>query len=283
MAVTDVFQLQNIPGAIVAVGALGTAAFGIVDAVGKLLAGPIWRSDDDRRAKPILGFAGLPYVGYARIQLLMSPLTPALAAVYGADFETLVREQYRNGRQDGLAPGTIRQGAKLGLDLLDEERRQAVIADLLTEDRVSRSGARGATRTAVQVAQAHVAEVSAALARDPASDDLAFDEPGAPDSPALLARERRLAQFAIALDLRVSAAFSLAEARYTAAARGWAALAAVLLALACSLSFFPWTLPNIALALFAGVVAVPLAPVAHELAKSISDGVAAFQSFRRAR
>ena len=57
-----------VAGAVVAVGALGTAAFGLVEAFGKAL---------------VLGRVGLPFVGYGCVRVVIKLYAPALKFTYG--------------------------------------------------------------------------------------------------------------------------------------------------------------------------------------------------------
>jgi hypothetical protein len=79
---------------VLAAGALGTAAFGIVE-------GLKWI--------PLVGEAGLP----AMLRLLGAALQSTLATAYGDDFVRMLRAQYR-GDQENFAK-VVRQGLRIGL------------------------------------------------------------------------------------------------------------------------------------------------------------------------
>lgn len=87
--------MQNLGTIVVAVGALGTAAFGIVEA---------------------LKWTGIGLMGFGQIRrLLGAPVMRALEVAYGPEFLTLLKAQYRSGRAEAQLPKTLRQGVRVGL------------------------------------------------------------------------------------------------------------------------------------------------------------------------
>ncbi len=252
---TDLSILINhIPEYITAVGALGVAAYGIVEAVGKTVLVSS-AAGDPKRDQTKLGDKyvprGLPFAGFSKVQNLLKTAGPALAVAYGADYHATLIQQYRAGRSKGEAPDTIRQGVRLGISFMDLAGASSVIAGIW--------GLPGPQSEAL--AQALVAPASA----DPAATGLA-------------------ARFATALDTRVKAAFDAAEEVYETQAQFMAALTAIGLSLLFhlaqvikggSLTLDPskvdWS--AWAIALFVGVAAVPLAPVAKDLATSLSNAL----------
>jgi hypothetical protein len=84
--------MENIGTIVLATGALGTAAFGIVEA---------------------LKWTWLGEAGFASILNILGPLVKTLETAYGRDYEKLLRGQYR-GDQRELAR-SLRQGARVGL------------------------------------------------------------------------------------------------------------------------------------------------------------------------
>jgi hypothetical protein len=268
--------LGEISALILAVGAFGAAAYGIVEAFGKASASSHWKIIDEASGqiapKPRVAtlwtrFRGLPYVGFSAVQDFMHVFAPALKAAYGLDYQKIVLGQYRNGRGSGDAPGTIRQGVRMGLALLSPTELSDMIAQTW-----------GLSR-----------ESSTALAEAISARNAALAESAEPVSDART--EGLMASFVTALDARLDAAFSLAEERYLSAARTWAAVTSVVLVLALNYialysktgdgadePALPWEV-----ALFIGVVAVPLAPISKDLAKAISEAVGAFRSFKLSR
>lgn len=251
----------NIGALISAVGALGFAAFGVVEALGKALTvtftlrGPVGASRV-RRALRVVRF-GLPYVGFRAVRLMVRPLEPALECAYGSGFLELIAQQYRADRSKGRAPDLIREGVKLGLPFLGVEKAAAVIDQVWKMD----------FARAQALAQALMAEQAAPAA----------STNGAPAAAANVQAAQLLAgRFATALDERVNAAFMLAEEQYEAYAKMWAAVASVVLALAFNLGLqarLSWLD-----AFLVGIVAVPLAPVAKDLSTSLQNALTAFKS-----
>jgi hypothetical protein len=87
--------MENLGTVVLAVGALGTSAFGIVEA---------------------LKWTPLGLAGFGRItRLLGAPAAAALEVAYGPDYLTLLRAEYRAGRHEGRLATTIRQGVRVGL------------------------------------------------------------------------------------------------------------------------------------------------------------------------
>jgi hypothetical protein len=85
--------MDNIGTIVLATGALGTAAFGIVEALK-------WTR-----------FVGL--IGYSRLVDLLGPIWGTLERAYGAAYEEVLSGQYRGDR--GELVRMIRQGVRIGL------------------------------------------------------------------------------------------------------------------------------------------------------------------------
>jgi hypothetical protein len=87
--------MDNLGTIVLAVGALGTAAFGIVEA---------------------LKWTPIGLMGFGQInKLLGQPVMKALEVAYGPEYLLLLKAQYRAGRTQAQLPKTIRQGARVGL------------------------------------------------------------------------------------------------------------------------------------------------------------------------
>jgi hypothetical protein len=246
---------EQAAGAILAVGALGTAAFGIVEAFGKAVALRRW---------------GLPYAGYSHVRVVMLQFADALQFTYGEHYEEILRQQYRDGRAGGQAPDTVRQGVKLALPLMDQTKAQAIV------DRVW--GVDGGGATLVKALQAEKAVDAGGESAGP--------------SPAETAQAAILAgRFGLALDSRVQAAFALAEERYQALARMLAGVTAVALSLAFNASYrgLPWIKEDTTqgypwiFAFIVGAAAVPLAPVAKDLSSALTDALKAWKQVGAAK
>jgi hypothetical protein len=254
MMPADDFSLQwaQFGAALTAIGALGVAAFGVVESLGKALAFAIPRKNGRR---PFM--FGLPYAGLGAVAKMAKPLAPALKLAYGAHYIEIIAQQYRSDRSAGKAPDTIRQGVRLGLPFMTPDEATAVIQTVWEMDpKWSKALADALRATAGQ-----------------------GDHPALIDGvdPAALA-----GRFATGLDARINAAFALAEAQYETWAKTLSGAMSVVLALT-----FNWGLgaglPNHgkfswAIAVAIGVVAVPLAPVAKDLASSLQGALNAFKS-----
>lgn len=249
------FSADQIPVFIAAVGALGVAAFGAVEAIGKTLF-----------VFPIPGInhtAGLPYVGFGKVRALAVKVGPALKAAYGADYEKTLLQQYRAGRGGGKGPETIRQGVRLGLPFLGQDEAARLISEVW-----------GLPHASAEL-------LAAALIQSPAQPPAGGA--AAPTDAALQAAQALAARFATALDTRVQAAFDAAEEVYETRAQFWAAMVALGLSLGYEAiqpgakTLESWVLPVIV-----GLVAVPLAPAAKDLSSSVSDALSALGKLRGA-
>jgi hypothetical protein len=250
-----------------AIGALGVAAYGVVEALGKALTfsytehekpsdppGAVTPRATVRGSRMRTIRWGLPYVGFGAVSRMAKPLAPALECSYGANYLEIIAQQYRADRGTGRAPDMIREGVKLGLPFLTVPEAEAVISHVWKME----------PARALALAQA-------------LNTDTAPPAPGAPALPPETVAAQLLAgRFATALNERVTAAFLLAEEQYEAWAKMLAGAAAVGLAVVFNLSLnprFPWWVAAII-----GVVAVPLAPVAKDLSTSLQNALTAFKS-----
>jgi hypothetical protein len=84
--------MENIGTIIIATGALGTAAFGIVEA---------------------LKWTRLGEAGFTTILKMLGPVIETLHVAYGPDFKNLLRAQYRGNQRELIR--LIRQGVRIGL------------------------------------------------------------------------------------------------------------------------------------------------------------------------
>lgn len=78
-----------------AAGAIGTASFGLVDA--------------------LKTYPNYALIGVGRVERNLKFLFPALEVAYGPRYLELLRDQYRVGRDKGELPKTLRQGTRIGL------------------------------------------------------------------------------------------------------------------------------------------------------------------------
>ena len=206
---------------VLAAGALGTAAFGIVE-------GLKWI--------PVVGAAGFA----SMLRLLGEPLKDALLAAYGVQFERMLRAQYR-GDQENLAK-VVRQGLRIGL---------------------TPNNAEAIARTLAVVDAAKLKEAAAAV-----------------DTGAVLTPEQRnaIARFELAADARVDAALTLAQDHYTRLSKVLAGVVAVIIAVAVAYYAFEPRGSRVWWGLLIGIVAVPLAPIAKDVAGALKAATEALRA-----
>jgi hypothetical protein len=245
----DPLSWGDFGASIAAIGAFGTAAFGVVESAGKAIA--FSTGDTDHRR-----YIGLPYSGFGKVRKMLGPLKPALKCAYGHDYLEIIAQQYYSDRSAGTAPDLIRQGVRLGLPFLDIDVAQKIIGKIWSLDAVHSQ----ALATALQ-----------------SSSDAALDGAAQAQAQALAGR------FASALDARINAAFDIAEERYETQLK--TAAGAVAIILACVFNYalgagstnqhglYPW-----AAAIAVGLIAVPLAPVAKDLSSSLQNALTSFKS-----
>jgi hypothetical protein len=244
-------------GAVVAsIGALGFAAFGVTESLGKAFA-YCHRSRDGH-----IHYFGLPFVGLNDVEKMIRPLKPALEVAYGVGFMDMIAKQYRNGAARGSAPDLIRNGVRLGIPFLTVEQATHLIASVWHMDH----------------------QHSEALARALQAEGATPPPPPGPFTlPQPIDPAQALAgRFATALDARVAAAFAPAADRYENTVKTISGLVALLLVIGFNWtphetglfdSRFPWSY-----AFLVGVLAVPLAPIAKDLATSLQNAAAALKS-----
>ena len=214
--------MEHLSEMILATGALGVASFGIVD-------GLKWT------------FFGT--AGFKSIMKLIRPAAPALAVAYGDDFEDMLREQYRDGRDHGVCRTTIRQGIRIGIN--SDNANQVI-------------------RVAPVVNGHHMVAITEQL------------EAGNALSPE---QESILGRFELALDSRLDAAFGKASTNYRSTARCGAGLIAIAISLATAgylameaTADGQGAIDHLWLrALIVGFVAIPLAPVSKDLAGALAS------------
>lgn len=201
---------------ILAAGALGTAAFGIVEASKWL------------RVVGEAGFgAGLRILG---------ALSSTLHVAYGAEWESLLRGQYRGDIPD--LKRLLRQGMRVGLT---PENAQAVAANLGSLDGAALAAAVG------------VAQRNGTLTE---------------------AQRAIIGRYELAADARVDAALTVAQADYVGTVRILASVVAIGIALGVARSLGqPMTV-----ALLVGITAVPLAPIAKDVAAGIQAATKALKA-----
>lgn len=239
METTDLVAL------ITASGALGTAAFGIVDGL---------------KSDRIIGLSG-----FERMKETLSKLALTLETAYGRDYETLLKAQYRGASSELGA--TLRQGVRVGLTsgnavavaeslgvVNGEELRKAV--ELLENAEMSLSELAQLDRTEMSDEQRNL------------SDEID--------------RARRIiARYEVAADTRIDAGITIGLEDYKSSARRWATAIAIGLGFVSGVTLGSTDSQQLlyysVLGLFIGVAAVPLAPVAKDVATAIQSTAAAMK------
>lgn len=201
--------MENIGTIVLATGALGTAAFGIVEA---------------------LKWTRIGEAGFKAILKMLGPVVETLEVAYGPKFKDILRAHYRGERREFVR--MLRQGVRVGLTQTNAE---VLAVTLRTVDPAKLNEA------------ARLVEEGGEL-----SSDL----------------RNTLGRFELAVDARIDAALTLAQAHYAGTARGLASLVSLFIAL--SVGFY---LGNdyIFQALLVGVAAVPLAPMAKDLVSALQS------------
>lgn len=200
-------MLDNLPGTILAAGALGTTAFGIVEGLKR------WS---------VIGDAG-----FRTIVRILGPILVALRDAYGPDVEKLLRAQYRGDSKE--LGRLVRQGARLGLSKQNAKELAAFLG---------------------VVPCAELCKVAAAVV---AGSDLTSEQ------------RNVIGRFEAAVDARIEAATTLAQAQYSGTMKIAASIVAVALALVVG-----WQLDvDLFHALVVWLVAVPLAPIAKDVAAGL--------------
>jgi hypothetical protein len=212
--------------AVLAVGALGTAAYGIIDVTKSF-------------------WGGVSRVGYQHIVNTLTPFAPALDAAAGpARWRELLFCHWLNGRPVDEQKSTAKALVRLGLS--------ATTAPL-----VAKAG---------HVDPKALEDVAAKLGDGEPLDDRDLNV---------------LGRFDAALDMELEAAFDRADQQYRSNAKMLAAFTAIALAMIAAAMLGLTKPTDFALAALVGVLAVPLAPVAKDLASGLSAAVKAVQASRK--
>lgn len=240
-----------------AVGALGTASYGIVDGLKlfpwidiagfeRLFSRRLFRGGGTAggRTWPAIHKVGL------------DPLLPAFQAAYGTDAMALLKAQYRSGRSKGDLPRTLRQGVRIGF------------AMMTSEDIVTSAVGLGITENVARLAAE--ALVLAREQRPPAAGKELASSP----APAITEEQRAaLARLETTIDARIDAALVLAEMQYVTQTKVLATIVSLVIAFAVGL----YMKQDPVVCFVVGIAAVPLAPVAKDLATALQEAVKALK------
>ena len=225
--------LQELPNIVLAVGGLGTAAFGLVDST-----------------KVFWG--GVNRIGFGKIDAAVSALTPGTAVngLSQAKVISTLRANWYNGQDLGSQKAIAKSLIKLSLNA----GNAAAVADAAGIDRA--------------VLQSVAAKMAAGTALTSSESDV-------------------YARFDLILTATLDEAYQDGDQRYTNGSRTWAGVFAVLLAFVGGWvvrgSGFEEYIGSSDLwrALLAGVLAVPLAPVAKDLSSALAAAVNSMQILKK--
>jgi len=177
-------------------------------------------------------------IGFSKLTKSISWADAALNKAYGKESKTLLESLYRVNRTSGDLPRILRQGVRIGLD----QNNAAEMEETLL----------GADSKQLQGVAKKVAE----------GTDLDTTE------------KNILGRFEVAADARIDAALALAERAYSNGIRYRAFFIAQGLAFGAVFAIGPDS-KKIITALIIGLVAVPLAPIAKDVAKGFQSAVKA--------
>lgn len=187
---------------------------------------------------------GIARVGFPLVQQELDRYAPALATAIGPEWPELLKAHWINGRdkaeQKSLAAALIMLG------LSPETAPQLQFPPLVDKA--------GFTAAVAQLQQGEQTLSEAQIAV--------------------------IARFRTVLDSRIDAAFERAEQKYRNVARVWSGVIAVLLSVLVALIIGGWNTDYLLTALVIGAFAVPLAPIAKDLASGLSAAARALKSGR---
>jgi hypothetical protein len=246
--------LTNLTGAITAVGALGTAAFGLVDAT-KLVRG------------------GVSSSGFCFIQTvvkILAPDTKGHANDISAISQKAIQATARANWLNGLALPDQKSALKALIKLRLDADTAPNLAKLMGVD---------------PVVLTNVAAKLAGGDPDPATLAPAGAAAAGP-TPLTPAELDIYGRFDLLLSMTLDRAFQQADQRYRNTAKVAAGFVAVVLAEIAAFSMWSTTFKGtsagylMAQALIAGLLATPLAPIAKDLASSLTSAAKAVQSVK---
>lgn len=212
-------ELDGLGGLLLLAGAVGTAAFGIVDG----LKGGVFGKLRGETA------------GFAKAMTTLAPVKPLLVQAYGTDADKLLENLYAGGKDEEFAR-SVRQGARIGLTPAN--------AGLVAEGLGVVNGKDLEEAVAESMKGAEISDASRNV----------------------------LGRLDLALDARIEAALTLARQDYATTARISASVVSILIACGALYSLrMELDRRSVFTAVLVGLVAVPLAPVAKDLATSIQS------------
>lgn len=238
------FGVKELGAMVLAIGALGTAAMGVVEGLKlstNVVATPTRELGFDEITKRLEGFLTV------------------LTAAYGPDVWDVLRAQYCGSRKN--AATSLRQGVRVGLT----EANAPEVALSLGWD----------------VASGKALVKAAKAARSPLTED---DDSLKPTERKQLESARlMLGQYELAMDARIDAAMAMANSQYAGGVRIRAMWASVAIAMVTAIAMlssqdpisFGVVLRYLVGGFVVGLVAVPMAPVAKDVTTAIQHAATA--------
>lgn len=253
---------ENLGTAALAIGALGTASYGVVDGLFKAFT---WFDS--------AGFERIFAVGgkeggrrfYPSHKATLDPLLPALKIAYGSDVIELLRAQYRGGRVSGDLPRTLRQGVRIGFGMMEVSSIALVATELgVTADiaNLAAEAIDGARRQRFQAEQSKSG-----------SDSVSSLQPALTDE-----QRSAMARLETMIDARIDAALALAETQYVVQTKLLAMLVSLVISFGVGASGGMLVAGKWGWCLIVGLAAVPLAPVAKDLSTALQEAVKALKA-----
>lgn len=195
------------------------------------------------------GFKLIPKIaltGYRKVTDHLGDVMKAVRRAYGAHADALLRAQYQGGRTDGVLPKSLRQGFRIGLPALDAATIET-IAD------------------SVGVANAKLISSGAAKMKD--GIDLTKEE------------REAMSRLEVAVDARIDAGLTMADCAYVLRMKVFAGLLAIAVAIAVGFAIRDSLEQNWLLQAFlVGLLAVPVAPIAKDLATAVGEAAKALKA-----
>lgn len=177
--------------------------------------------------------------GFSAAHTRLGSLTATLSVAYGRDYESMLRGLYRGDQRD--LTRTLRQGVRVGLTAANA----AAVASFL-----------GSIDGAQLAAVAGKAQSGGTLSDDDRS---------------------LIGRYELAADARIDAALAVANADYAGTARILASAVSLLIAVATQRALGDDAVP-LTTAILVGIAAVPLAPIAKDLASALQSASKALKA-----
>lgn len=288
------FSALELAAIILSVGALGAASYGVVDNF-KLsewlsLAG-FDRLFSARNLRYFRIFTAQPYEENSYIESRddkhwqqgdwkflnsieetgrgIDPLLPALRLSYGNSVMEMMKVQYISGRGKSDLPRTIRQGVRIGLDLMDEKTLKLTVEKL---------GLYGIADQCFQIISKNK-ELRALAAGMEKGDQ---NKEKIKELELAVKEEHRtaIARLETTIDSRIDASFVLAEEVYAKKMRLCASGVSVAISVAVGSLLAPgnkYLGPYLLYGILVGLAAVPMAPIAKDLSTAVQEAAKAYR------